>query len=314
MLEQRHPRTGEQLARPVADRLRTGPDGREQMLSARAGWDAQFASPKSVSVLWAVGDARTSRAVEAAIDKGVTAAFRSLQDRAVSTRVGKGGARRIRSEGLVAATFRHDTSRSGDPQYHVHGVIANITYAEGRWLRLDEHALNVHRLAADRVFQAHMRAELTERLGVAWVPGRTAGTYEIAGISQAVIDEHSRRRAQILERVDVGASPASKEARTRHPRAEGSWPDARRASRRAAGPSSRTRARPRRHRGAPRQGRARHRAARRRSRGSSRRAGRIDIGQIRVRSPSRDQCHGRGLPGGPALSGSRAGRGEGPRA
>jgi len=212
LLEQRDPRSGEPLARRVSDRRRRGPDGREQALSARAGWDAQFAPPKSVSVLWAVGDPTVSGEVEKAIDEGVAAAFRYLQDHAVFTRLGAGGAVRVRGEGLVGATYRHDTSRSGDPQYHVHGVIANLTHAQGRWLRLDEHALNVHRGAADRVFQAQLRAELTERLGVAWVPGWTEGTFEVAGVSRAVIDEHSQRRAQILERVGVDASPGAKAA------------------------------------------------------------------------------------------------------
>jgi len=212
LLEQRDPRSGVPLGRRVSDRRRRGPDGREQALSARAGWDAQFAPPKSVSVLWAVGDPTVSGEVERAIDEGVAAAFRYLQDHAVYTRRGAGGAVRVRGEGLVAATYRHDTSRSGDPQYHVHGVVANLTYAQGRWLRLDEHALNVHRGAADRVFQAQLRAELTEGLGLAWVPGRTEGTFEVQGVSRAVIDEHSQRRVQILERVGVDASPGAKAA------------------------------------------------------------------------------------------------------
>ncbi len=212
LLEQRDPRSGVPLGRRVSDRRRRGPDGREQSLSARAGWDAQFAPPKSVSVLWAVGDPKVSGEVEKAIDEGVGAAFRYLQDHAVYTRLGAGGAQRVRGEGLVAATYRHDTSRSGDPQYHVHGVIANLTHAQGRWLRLDEHALNMHRGAADRVFQAQLRAELTERLGLAWVAGRTEGTFEVAGVSRAVIDEHSQRRAQILDRVGLDASPGAKAA------------------------------------------------------------------------------------------------------
>jgi len=212
LLEQRDPGSGERLGRRVSDRRRRGPDGREQALCARAGWDAQFAPPKSVSVLWAVGDPSVSGEVERAIDEGVGAAFRYLQDHAVFTRRGAGGAVRVRGEGLVAATYRHDTSRSGDPQYHVHGVIANLTYAQGRWLRLDEHALNMHRGAADRVFQAQLRAALTELLGLAWVAGRTDGTFEVAGVSQSVINEHSQRRAQILDRVGVEASPGAKAA------------------------------------------------------------------------------------------------------
>jgi conjugative relaxase-like TrwC/TraI family protein len=219
VLEQRHPVTGEQLGRQVSDRVRQGPDGRQQTLSVRAGWDAQFAPVKSVSVLWAVGDADVSRHVEQAMDDAVAAGLRYLQDHAAFTRVGAGGIERIKADGLVAATYRHDTSRSGDPQYHVHCVIANLTHADGRWLRLDESALNAHRHAADQVFQAELRAQLTERLGVDWTPGHTPGTYEIAGISRAVIDELSQRRAQIIERVGLDASPAAKEAAALHTRA-----------------------------------------------------------------------------------------------
>ncbi len=219
LLDQRHPHSGQALGRRVSDRVRRGPDGREQTLCARAGWDAQWAPPKSVSALWALGDDEVSSHVEQAIDAAVEGGLRYLQDQATFTRVGPGGERRIRAEGLIGAAYRHDTSRSADPQYHVHVVIPNVTHADGRWLRLDEHALNVHRFTADRVFQAHLRAELSERLGVQWAVGRTEGTYEIAGVSRTVIDELSQRRAQILERVGADASAGAREAAaldTRH--------------------------------------------------------------------------------------------------
>ncbi len=219
LLEQRHPGTGELLGRRVSDRRRQGPGGREQTLSARAGFDAQWAPPKSVSAVWALADAEVSGQVEEAIDAAVDAGVRYLQEHATFTRVGRGGAQRIRADGLIGAAYRHDTSRSADPQYHVHVVIPNLTYAEGRWLRLDGHPLFVHRLAADRVFQAQLRAELTERLGVAWTPGRTAGTFEIEGVSRGVIDELSQRRARILEAVGADASPAAREAAALNTRA-----------------------------------------------------------------------------------------------
>ena len=35
---------------------------------------------------------------------------------------------------MVAATFRHDTSRNLDPQHHTHAVIANMVQgADGKW-------------------------------------------------------------------------------------------------------------------------------------------------------------------------------------
>ena len=55
---------------------------------------------KSVSVLWAVGDADVSRHVEQAMDDAVAAGLRYLQDHAAFTRIGAGGIERIKAEGL----------------------------------------------------------------------------------------------------------------------------------------------------------------------------------------------------------------------
>jgi hypothetical protein len=70
-----------------------------------------------VPVLWAVGNERISGEVEAAVDSAVGAGLRYLQGHAMFTRVRAGGAARIRADGLIGAAYRHDTSRSADPQY-----------------------------------------------------------------------------------------------------------------------------------------------------------------------------------------------------
>ena len=49
------------------------------------------------------------------------------------------------------------------------------------------------------VYEAHLRAELTERLGVRWGPVRN-GIADVAGISKRAIDHFSQRRRQITDR------------------------------------------------------------------------------------------------------------------
>jgi conjugative relaxase-like TrwC/TraI family protein len=80
-----------------------------------AGYDLTFSAPKSVSVLFALGDAGTRRAVRAAHDTAVGEAFGHIERTAAAVRRGHGGTRVEPADGLVAAAFRHRTSRAGDP-------------------------------------------------------------------------------------------------------------------------------------------------------------------------------------------------------
>src|SRR5207244_20357 len=106
------------------------------------------------------------------------------------------GPRQLRTSGVVAAAFRHRTSRAGDPYLHWHVLVANM--AEGtdrRWSALHGSDLYRHARAAGEIFQAVFRDELTASLGVEWRPGRHVG--EIAGIAQAILDLFSKRAREV---------------------------------------------------------------------------------------------------------------------
>ena len=106
------------------------------------------------------------------------------------------GPHRLKTSGVVAAAFRHRTSRAGDPLLHWHVLIANLVEgADGRWSAFAHPDLYRHARAAGEVFQAAFRAELTRTLGVEWRPGRHVP--EIAGVPQGLLDQFSKRRAEI---------------------------------------------------------------------------------------------------------------------
>jgi conjugative relaxase-like TrwC/TraI family protein len=180
-----------------------------------AAFDLTFSAPKSVSVLMAIGDDGTSRALIAVHERAVAAAFAYVEREACFTRRGQNGVRRVRGEGFVGAAYRHRLSRAGDPQVHTHVVVANMTRAEGRWTSLEGHAIYEHKLAAGAVYRAVLRAEVREQFPwVRWGPaGR--GLLEIDGVPDAVLREFSRRRVEIEQRAreltGVGASGLSRE-------------------------------------------------------------------------------------------------------
>lgn len=79
----------------------------------RPGWDATFSAPKSVSVAAYVhGDDR----LIAAHDAAVREAIGFLERETAATRIREGGGIRTEATGnLIAATYRHDVSREGEP-------------------------------------------------------------------------------------------------------------------------------------------------------------------------------------------------------
>lgn len=103
-----------------------------------AGFDLTFSAPKSMSVLFGIGDDELRRRVRAAHDVAVREAIGHLERSAAAVRRGHGGAVVEQASGLVAAAFRHRTSRAGDPQLHTHVLVPNLgrgwTAAGQRWM------------------------------------------------------------------------------------------------------------------------------------------------------------------------------------
>ena len=162
-----------------------------------AGFDLTFSAPKSVSVLFGIGDRQLRAGVRAAQNRAVLEAVGYLERSAAAVRRGHGGTEVVPATGLVAAAFRHRTSRAGDPQLHTHVLVANLGRGpDGRWSALDGRRLYAHARAASFIYQAVLRAELTRTLGLEWLPVRN-GISELVGVPKPVLRAFSRRRAEI---------------------------------------------------------------------------------------------------------------------
>ncbi len=115
----------------------------------------------------------------------------------------------IPTSGLVAGSFTHGVNRNLDPHLHTHVVAANLVHGDdGRWSACDQRGLWAHRRAAGAVYDAHLRADLTARLGLEWVggPGSRA---EVRGMSPLLLGEFSSRAADVRRhRAQWGAHSA----------------------------------------------------------------------------------------------------------
>ena len=176
----------------------------EKTLRPVAGFDLVFSVPKSVSLLHALGDEETRRAVNEAHVSAWQAALSYLEDEACVVRRGTGGIHREHGEGFVAAAYQHRTSRAQDPHLHTHVIVANMARrpSDGKWRALDGEAiLKTYRLAAGYLYQAHLRAALSQSLGVEWETPHK-GLADVKGVPRRAIDEFSTRRAQVVEHMD----------------------------------------------------------------------------------------------------------------
>ena len=181
------PASGEPLGRVVPRRV--------------PGFDLTFSAPKSVSVLFGVGDDGMPGAIQDAHDQAVVEALAYVSREAGVTRRGAGGAVAIAGRGLIGAAFRHRTSRAGDPQLHTHVLVANLVLgADGRWGTLDGRRIYAHAKTAGYLYEHRLRALLTRELGFAWEPVRN-GIADVAGVGPEVRRAFSRDVDELLARL-----------------------------------------------------------------------------------------------------------------
>ena len=176
---------------------RLGRRERDGTVRHRPGVDVTLSAPKSVSLAALVGGDR--RVVEAH-DRAVKRTLDWIEKRAVETRLRDAGTRALRRVGnqnMVAATFRHDTSRNLDPQLHTHAVIANaVQGGDGKWRTMADGGIFRGKMAIGAIYRAELARGL-ERLGYGIEKRHADGRFEIAGVSREVIEAFSTRRAEI---------------------------------------------------------------------------------------------------------------------
>ncbi len=219
-----HPVTGEQLVRYQTVREYVNNQGHTiKAMEHRAGWDATFSAPKSVSLTALVGgDERVQEAHRASVGVALDELERYVQAR-------RGGNLPPETTGKwVAARFEHDSARPVNgfaaPQLHTHVVFFNLTEtANGETRPLQPQELYRTQQYATAVYRSELAHRLQE-LGYEIEHGKS-GQPEIKGYSREYLEATSPRRKQIEERLakenQRGAGAAQIAAhQTREPKLE----------------------------------------------------------------------------------------------
>jgi conjugative relaxase-like TrwC/TraI family protein len=196
LAEGQHPATGEQLVRHRQSHQYQTADGKTvKSVEHRAGWDATFSAPKSVSLTALVGG---DERVRLAHREAVTVALSELEQ---YTQARIGGNHPPETTGqFIAAKFEHDTARPVNgyaaPQLHTHAVIFNMTArGDGTARALQPQSLFASQQYATAIYQSELMYRL-RNLGYEIEPGKS-GAPEIKGYSREYLDASSQRSQQI---------------------------------------------------------------------------------------------------------------------
>ena len=178
------------------------------------GLDLTFSAPKSVSILYALGDADLQRNIVEAHEWAAEQAIAYMErDSARVVRGHKASKadlaagiedtlRTHRAVGFVGIRYRHRVNRLQDPHLHTHYVIGNWAEGpDGRFTALAGEHIYEHAKAGGAVYQLALRSRLRElERWIEW------GAVEngLADVSEELVpaelrQEMSKRRAEILE-------------------------------------------------------------------------------------------------------------------
>jgi conjugative relaxase-like TrwC/TraI family protein len=198
LMEGRHPQTGRWLRRAGADGGRGG------------GIDSVFSAPKSVSVVWALGDPWQREQIENAHANAVEQAVAYMREQVplVRRRYGAGVVEEPAKD-LIAVEYRHTTARgvSGasapDPQLHSHVVITSAVREDERIVAVASRP--VFRAAGE--VGAFYRSALAEELAregyrIEQGTGRDGKYFEIAGVPEQLREVFSGRSKEVARAAD----------------------------------------------------------------------------------------------------------------
>ncbi len=189
LCEGRNPETGNRLTQRLNTvRMENG----KLAANRRIFHDFTLSPPKSVSIVALCDDKRI-------VDLHDRAAKRAMTEleKFAETRIRKAKQQGERVTGnVVAACFRHETSRALDPHLHTHCVVFNATFdpVEGRWKALQTAGMYRAQKFAENVYYHELSRGLRE---LGYRIENNARDFEIRGVPQSVIACFSKRHDQI---------------------------------------------------------------------------------------------------------------------
>lgn len=160
--------------------------------------DFTLSAPKSVSVVWSQADTELKSAIESAQLES-SRAFIDFMSSKSFTRAGKEGVIKLAAP-LRGALFPHGSSRENDPQLHTHSVMMNVCEREdGKTSALETTAMMRWTGSAASLYHADLAWKMRQ---LGFQIQRQDKLFEIKGVPDNVLQQFSKRRAQIVKAVE----------------------------------------------------------------------------------------------------------------
>ncbi len=235
-------RHGAEVDNALFERLHASLDADGQPLLSNSGdtakrvggIDLTLSAPKSVSVVFALADDATRRAIEKAQHEACEATISFLERNAAFCRRGKNGHRLERAT-LTVASFQHGEARPvehddgkvyADPNLHTHAVLLNFSMRQdGTVGALDARHLFAHKMAAGAVYHLALSSNLQKigfeigevgRNGVFELVVPQAGGDQSAALAKsfAALQRHYSGRRKEIEQAIAAEGLSTSEAPT----------------------------------------------------------------------------------------------------
>jgi conjugative relaxase-like TrwC/TraI family protein len=195
-------------------------------VAARGGIDVTLSAPKSVSVVWALGEAWQREAIEQAHARAVEQTILYLRERVpvVRRRYGEEVIEE-QARDVIAAEYRHTTARgvSGrapDPQIHSHVVITGAIRQDDRVVAVASRPVFRSARELGAFYRSTLADELThEGYTIERGTGKGGRYFEIAGVPRELREAFSGRTHEIARaaerfRARYGRAPRDGELRS----------------------------------------------------------------------------------------------------
>jgi conjugative relaxase-like TrwC/TraI family protein len=162
----------------------------------RMGYDLTFSAPKSISIQGLIGN---DLSIVKAHDEAVKIALNELEKHIMVRKKIKGISQRENSANFLVAMFRHELSRSLDPQIHTHAIVMNFTKrADGELRAISNESIFKIIKQTDAIYKNELLKQV-QKLGYEIRHTGKNGDFELAHITRQQIEAFSKRTSQIQE-------------------------------------------------------------------------------------------------------------------
>ena len=178
--------------------------------------DLTFSAPKSVSVACELGDPQLREVLLQAHREAVSETMQTIMRELQCRRKEHGQIIHEKAQDPIAAKFEHNVSRAQDPQLHTHCVLVNEAHIKGRpgLYALDAKPLYEHKIASGAEYRARLAQKIRALGYEIEITNQEKGLFEIKGIQPEALENFSKRRAEIEQRLaDSGEHGAEASAR-----------------------------------------------------------------------------------------------------